>query len=94
MVIPSICYDNNPLSVIESLCCGTPVLGSNIGGIPELLTDEYSEIFNIGDEDGFKQSISSLFAKSIDCAKLSSESLERFSSDAHYEKILATYCTN
>ena len=24
-VIPSICYENNPLSAIESLCCGTPV---------------------------------------------------------------------
>lgn len=36
-VIPSIWYENNPLSVIESLCCGTPVLGRNIGGIPELL---------------------------------------------------------
>ncbi len=36
-VIPSICYENNPLGVIESLCCGTPVLGRNIGGIPELL---------------------------------------------------------
>ena len=36
-VMPSICYENNPLSVIESLCCGTPVCGRRIGGIPELL---------------------------------------------------------
>lgn len=30
-VMPSACYENNPLSVIESLCCGTPVLGSKMG---------------------------------------------------------------
>ena len=36
-VIPSEWYENNPLSVIEAKCLGTPVLGSNIGGIPELI---------------------------------------------------------
>lgn len=30
----------NPLSIIESLSLGTPVIGSNIGGIPELIQDE------------------------------------------------------
>ena len=50
-IIPSICYENNPLGVIESLCCGTPVLGRNIGGIPELLkTNTYNRLFS-KDED-------------------------------------------
>ena len=30
-VIPSEWYENNPLSVIEAQCLGTPVLGANIG---------------------------------------------------------------
>lgn len=37
LVIPSEWYENNPISVIESLALGTPVIGSNIGGIPELV---------------------------------------------------------
>lgn len=36
-IVPSEWYENNPLSVIESLAVGTPVIGSNIGGIPELI---------------------------------------------------------
>lgn len=37
LIIPSEWYENNPISVIESLAIGTPVIGSNIGGIPELV---------------------------------------------------------
>lgn len=36
-VCPSICNDNCPFSVIESIMQGTPVLGSFRGGIPELI---------------------------------------------------------
>ncbi len=35
VVVPSVCADNSPLSVIESMACGKPVIGSDIGGISE-----------------------------------------------------------
>lgn len=38
-VMPSMWYENNPLAAIESLCAGTPVVGTNMGGIPELIND-------------------------------------------------------
>ena len=37
-VIPSL-EDNLPNTVIESLCCGTPVIGFDIGGISDMITD-------------------------------------------------------
>lgn len=37
--MPSMWYENNPLAAIESLCAGTPVVGTNMGGIPELIND-------------------------------------------------------
>lgn len=36
-VCPSTCYENCPFSVMESIMYGTPVIGANIGGIPELI---------------------------------------------------------
>ncbi|MDR1738482.1 MAG: glycosyltransferase [Candidatus Symbiothrix sp.] len=39
LVVPSECRENNPLNIIESLTLGTPVLGANIGGIPEMIND-------------------------------------------------------
>lgn len=38
-VLPSEWYENYPMSAVESLACGTPVVGSAIGGIPEIVRD-------------------------------------------------------
>jgi glycosyltransferase involved in cell wall biosynthesis len=35
-VVPSL-QDNSPQVILESFACGTPVLGTNVGGIPELI---------------------------------------------------------
>lgn len=35
-ILPSL-QDNLPNTVVESLCCGTPVVGFSIGGIPEMI---------------------------------------------------------
>ena len=38
-VLPSECYENGPLSLLESLAAGAPVAGTDLGGIPEHLDD-------------------------------------------------------
>ena len=38
-VLPSECYENAPMSVLESYACGRPVIGAAIGGIPELIRE-------------------------------------------------------
>lgn len=40
VVCPSTCYENLPFSVIESFLFSKAVIGSNIGGIPELIKEE------------------------------------------------------
>lgn len=47
-VLPSEWYENNPLGIIESLCAGTPVVGAEIGGIPELIDDNNGLTFTPG----------------------------------------------
>ena len=37
-VIPSV-EDNLPNTVVGSICCGTPVVGFNIGGIPDMIQE-------------------------------------------------------
>ncbi len=39
LVLPSICDENCPLSVLESFAAGRPVLASRCGGIPELVEE-------------------------------------------------------
>ncbi len=38
-VLPSVWYENGPMAAFESLAAGLPVVGSAIGGIPELIVD-------------------------------------------------------
>jgi len=42
VVVPSTCYESFSLVTLESLQAGTPVVGSNLGGIPELIQDGYT----------------------------------------------------
>lgn len=39
VVVPSVWYENSPLTVLEAMGEGVPVLVSDIGGLPELVTD-------------------------------------------------------
>ncbi len=49
-VLPSEWYENGPLSLLESLAAGVPVVGADIAGIPECLTDgEDGVLFRPGD---------------------------------------------
>jgi glycosyltransferase involved in cell wall biosynthesis len=38
VVLPSICYENQPFSILEAFAAGKPVIASNLGGNTELLS--------------------------------------------------------
>ena len=86
-VIPSEWYENNPLSVIEAQCLGTPVLGANIGGIPELT--EYT--FVSGNVEDLKEKIEGMWNATFDYNKLASESMARYDAESYYRQIMEVY---
>ena len=57
-IYPSEWYENCPFSVMESIAYGTPVLGADIGGIPELICKgKTGELFRSGNEDDLYENI-------------------------------------
>ena len=53
LVLPSEWYENAPMSVMEAYALERPVIGANIGGIPELVRPgETGELFPSGDVEG------------------------------------------
>lgn len=37
--VPSECFENNPMTIVESYSYGVPVIGARIGGIPEIIEE-------------------------------------------------------
>lgn len=69
-VYPSEWYENCPFSVMESQILGTPIIGANIGGIPELISEgKTGELFESGNEKELKDKILSLWNDSDRRAK-------------------------
>lgn len=62
VVVPSECYENCPLTILESQVHGVPVLAADIGGIPELVRDgETGELFESGNAHQLAEKIASLW---------------------------------
>ena len=60
-VLPSTWYDNAPLVIFEAYKYGLPVIGSRIGGIPEMIKqDETGFLFEPGDDQGLAALLQSL----------------------------------
>ena len=86
-VIPSEWYENNPLSVIEAQCLGTPVLGANIGGIPEL-TDYTFSSGNIAD---LRLKIEKMWNSKLDYQQIASDAQHRYDAETYYDKLINIY---
>ncbi len=68
---PSQWYENCPFSVMESIAHGTPVLGADIGGIPELvIPGETGALFTPGDAADLTEKLRTLWSDSASTAAM------------------------
>lgn len=62
LIYPSEWYENCPLSVMEAIANGTPVITSDLGGLPELVEEGITgKIFHYGNEFDMKEKILELW---------------------------------
>ena len=93
-IYPSEWYENCPFSVMESQMYGTPVLGANIGGIPELIqVGKTGELFESGNVAELKEKIRHLWGDkrvtdqySQNCQDISFDDIEEYG-----EKLMKIY---
>ena len=93
-VYPSQWYENCPFSVMESQLYGTPVLGADIGGIPELIEEgKTGELFESGNAAQLKEKIKMLWENRDLTARYSENCAHiRFDDvDTYTEKLLKLY---
>ena len=93
-VYPSEWYENCPFSVMESQMYGTPVLGADIGGIPELIqVGKTGELFTSCDQSDLENKITKLWDDkdltdrySKNCKENGFDNIE-----SYYRKIIKIY---
>jgi glycosyltransferase involved in cell wall biosynthesis len=62
VVVPSEWYENAPMSILESFAYGKPVIGTRIGGIPEMIIEgENGSLVDPGAKDQLRAAIQSLW---------------------------------
>lgn len=62
VILPAIWYENFPYVINQSFATGKPVIGSNIGGIPELIRDgEFGLLCKPGDANSLSDAIRTLW---------------------------------
>lgn len=96
-IIPSECYENNPMTIIEAYSLSVPVIGSNIGGIPEIVADGVTGfLFNPFDVDSMVEAIDRAESLSDDdIASFSANAfdfyLKNFDGEACYQHLVNFY---
>lgn len=78
-VYPSEWYENCPFSVMESQMYGTPVLGADIGGIPELIrVGETGELFESGNKEELKNKIREMSSKQYEIDGVNFDTVDEY----------------
>ncbi len=96
IVVPSICFENCPYSILETLEIGKPVIGSRIGGIPELIEDGKNGFLYKSDSIlELKEKMQELFANNEKVNDFSNNSRKlyekNYSPTAYYDKLIELY---
>lgn len=96
VVVPSEWYDNSPLVIYESFALGTPVIGANLGGIPELVDHEINGlIFEAGNVDDLQDKIKKLTDNSKLASQFSQSARKKaedeFHPENHYRAMMQKY---
>ena len=94
-VVPSRWYDNCPMATLESFAHGKPVIGSNIGGIPEQIADGCGLLFQPDDPVDLARNMQLLLDRPELRRQMGQAAAERvatqYSPEAHCDRLLTMF---
>jgi len=96
IILPSICYENCPLSILEAMAQGKPVIASRIGGIPELVEDgQTGYLFEPGNVEDLHQKIKLAVEHPEETKKMGERAKQIakkvYNPQKHYQELIKIY---
>ncbi|HEY3418197.1 MAG TPA: glycosyltransferase family 4 protein [Armatimonadota bacterium] len=96
LVIPSEGFENAPMSVLEAMACGKPIIGTQIGGIPELVRhEENGLVYEPGDIDTLRAHLERLWTHPTERMAMGQQSRQmieqQYSLQQHGSRLLDIY---
>lgn len=77
LVVPSICYENSPTVIREAYSLGLPVLGSDLGGIQEIIKGLGGVLFCSGDKTDLREKMLWCFDNRTELKKIGTAGAEK-----------------
>lgn len=95
-ILPSNWFENFPMSILESFAYGKPVIGSNVGGIQEIINHEVNGLlFQRGNIEDLASCILKLYSSPelvFNYSKNAREKVEKvYNSEIFYNKLINVY---
>ena len=95
-VAPSVCYEGQPLGVLESMAAGTPVIASRLGGLAEIIEDgETGILVTPGDADALAGALEAMWDDRARAAALGKRAWEfareHFTPETQTGRLIALY---
>jgi glycosyltransferase involved in cell wall biosynthesis len=96
IVLPSLCYENQPFSITEAFAAGKPVIASDLGGMAELIKNsEGGLLVPPGNVDALAEALRWMTLHPKEASQMGQKAQEYayrvHSSKIHYQKLMHVY---
>ena len=95
VIVPSEWYENSSMVILESFAMAKPVIGSNIGGIPELVSEDVGLLFEPGNIEDLRDKIATLYNNDDLVRTLGKNARAKvekyYNPEIHYKRIIGIY---
>lgn len=98
LVFPSLWYENFPRVILEAMACGTPVIASRLGSMPEIIKDNITGLlFEPGNSTDLADKINWLITHEAERRKMGAAARKEYelhyTSSAAYQKLMEIYAS-
>jgi len=96
LILPSTCYENAPLTIVEAFACGLPVIASDIGSLPEFVRHRHTGLlFSSGDPQDLARQVRWAFEhpEELRAMRVNArrEYEEKYTAERNYKMLMTIY---